>query len=109
MRRLALLLLLFTGVLLTTAVPGAPLPDFEASYKLEQHSLRIGTATIALRTDEQGRYLYEFRSQPTGWVSWLVNNQLQESSRGETTTGGIRPNKYHYQRSGGRQRSQPVV
>jgi len=104
MRRLTLLLLLFTGVLLTTAVPGAPLPDFEASYKLEQHSLRIGTATIALRTDEQGRYLYEFHSKPTGWVSWLVNNQLQESSRGETSASALRPDEYHYRRSGGRQR-----
>ena len=104
MRPLTLLLLLFTGAFLSTTIPAVPLPDFEASYKLEQHSLRIGTATIALHTDEQGNYLYEFRSQPTGWISWLVNNQLQESSRGETTTGGIRPNKYHYQRSGGRQR-----
>ena len=69
MRRLALSLLLSTGVFLSTAAPtavAAPLPDFEASYKLEQHSLRIGTASISLHTDEQGHYLYEFRSQPTG-------------------------------------------
>jgi len=104
MRRLILLPLLFTSVFLTTTAPGAPLPDFEASYKLEQHSLRIGTVTIALHTDEQGNYLYEFRSRPTGWISWLVNNELQESSRGETTASGIRPDEYHYRRSGGRQR-----
>jgi hypothetical protein len=104
MRRLTLSLLLFTGIVLTVAATGGPLPDFEASYKLEQHSLRIGTASIALGTDEQGHYLYEFRSQPTSWVSWLVNNQLQESSRGKTTASGIRPDEYHYRRSGSRQR-----
>ncbi|MEN8204459.1 MAG: DUF3108 domain-containing protein [Pseudomonadota bacterium] len=104
MRRLNLSLLLFTGMLLTVAAAAAPLPDFEASYKLEQHGLRIGTATLALHTDEQGQYQYEFRSRPTGWISWLINNQLHESSRGKTIAGGIRPDEYHYQLSGGKRR-----
>jgi hypothetical protein len=112
MRRLTLSLLLFTSVFLSTMAPmtvAAPLPDFEASYKLEQHNLRIGTVSIALHTDKQGHYRYEFRSQPTGWISWLLNNQLHESSRGETTDSGIRPDKYHYRRSGGRKREADLL
>ena len=97
-------LLLLTGMLLMTAASAAPLPDFEAQYRLEQHSLRIGTATIALHTDEQGGYLYEFDSTPSRWIGWLINNQLQESSRGKLTASGIRPLQYFYERSGGKQR-----
>ena len=104
MRAPTLSLLLLAGILPSGAATAAPLPDFEASYKLEQHNLRIGTATIALHTDKQGHYLYKFRSQQTGWIAWLLNNRLHESSRGETTATGIRPDEYHYQRSGGRQR-----
>ena len=104
MRAPTLSLLLLAGILPSVAATAAPLPDFEASYILEQHNLRIGTATIALHTDKQGHYLYEFRSQQTGWIAWLMNNRLHESSRGETTATGIRPDEYHYQRSGGRQR-----
>jgi hypothetical protein len=104
MRQAALSLLLLAGVLPGVTATGAPLPDFEASYKLEQHNLRIGTASIALHTDKQGHYRYEFRSQQTGWIAWLMNNRLHESSRGETIATGIRPDEYHYQRSGGRAR-----
>ena len=91
-------------MLLMTAASAAPLPDFEAQYRLEQHSLRIGTATIALHTDEQGGYLYKFYSTPSRWIGWLINNQLQESSRGQLTASGIRPLQYLYERSGGKQR-----
>jgi hypothetical protein len=91
---------------LTAAVSlAAPLPDFEATYRLEQHKLRIGTATIALHTDKQGNYQYEFRSSPTRWVSLFSNRSLYESSRGELGAGGIRPEQYDYRRSGDRQRN----
>ncbi|MGB5178776.1 MAG: DUF3108 domain-containing protein [Gammaproteobacteria bacterium] len=104
MRPRTLSLLLFTGILLTTAAAAVPLPDFKASYRLEQHDLHIGTASIAWHTDEQGRYLYEFHSRPVRWVSWFADNELRESSRGEIDAGGIRPLHYHYERSGGNQR-----
>ena len=104
MRSHTLSLLLLTGMLLTTAASTAPLPDFEARYRLEQHDLNIGTATIALHTDEQGHYLYEFHSRPVRWLSWFADNELRESSRGEINASGIRPQQYHYERSGGNQR-----
>lgn len=103
MRPLSLSLLL-AGIFVTTAALAAPLPDFKARYRLEQHDLHIGTATIALHTDEQGGYLYEFHSQPVRWVSWFADNELRESSRGEINDNSIRPLQYHYERSGGNQR-----
>jgi hypothetical protein len=104
MRLLTLSLLLLTGMVLATAAMARPLPDFKASYKLEQHSLRIGSASIALHTDEQGHYRYEFHSWPNPWIAWFTGNELHESSRGEISATGVRPQQYHYQRSGGSER-----
>jgi hypothetical protein len=104
MRPLSQSLLLFSIMLLTTAATAASLPDFEAQYRLEQHDVHIGTTTIALQTDEQGHYLYEFHSRPVRWVSWFADNELRESSGGVISDSGIRPLRYHYERSGGRQR-----
>jgi len=104
MRPSVLSLLLLAGSLLTIAAMAAPLPDFVASYTLEQHSLRIGTASIALHTDARGQYLYEFHSWPNRWIAWFADNELHESSRGKLDASGIRPHQYHYQRSGGSER-----
>jgi hypothetical protein len=94
-------LLLLTATLATTALQAAPLPDFEAGYILKRGKLRIGTTTISLQTGADGSYLYESRSWPTRWVSWLLKDRLHETSRGSITLHGLRPDKYHYLRSGG--------
>ncbi|MCG6898959.1 MAG: DUF3108 domain-containing protein [Gammaproteobacteria bacterium] len=104
MKTHTLSLLLLTGLALTGAAMARSLPDFKASYKLEQHGLRIGSASIALHMDEQGRYRYEFRSWPNPWIAWFTSNELYESSRGEITATGVRPRQYHYQRSGDSER-----
>ena len=94
-------ILLLAIALLAPAVPAATLPDFEASYILKRGSLRIGSSTIELRTGNEGSYLYESRSWPTRWVAWLLKDRLHESSRGNITATGLRPDTYHYLRSGG--------
>ena len=94
-------ILLLATALLAPAVPAATLPDFEASYILKRGSLRIGSSTIELQTGDEGSYLYESRSWPTRWVAWLLKDRLHESSRGNITATGLRPDTYHYLRSGG--------
>ena len=94
-------ILLLATALLAPAGQAATLPDFEASYILKRGSLRIGSSTIKLRTGDDGSYLYESRSWPTRWVAWLLKDRLHESSRGNITATGLRPDTYHYLRSGG--------
>lgn len=84
-----------------TVALAAPLPEFEASFKLSRGSLRIGTSTLSLSLEKNGRYLYESRSSPSRWIAWLLNDNLHELSRGYLDTSGIRPVYYRYQRSGG--------
>ena len=94
-------LALLTTVMVNTTLAAATLPDFEASYILKRGGLRIGSSNIELRMGNDGSYLYESRSWPTRWVAWLLKDRLHESSRGSITPAGIRPDKYHYLRSGG--------
>ena len=94
-------LLLLVAMLAGSAVSAAPLPDFEASYILKRGSLRIGTSNIEFRSDDDGNYVYESRSWPTRWVAWLLKDRLHESSRGRLIADGLRPDTYHYQRTGG--------
>jgi hypothetical protein len=94
-------ILLLTTALAAAALQAAALPDFEAGYVLKRGSLQIGTTTIGLQTGAAGSYLYESHSWPTRWVSWLIKDQLHESSRGRLTPAGVRPDQYHYLRSGG--------
>jgi Protein of unknown function (DUF3108) len=88
------------------AVPAAQLPDFSASYELRLGSLRIGTSSIRLENRADGSYLYESSSTPTPLVSWLLKDKLHETSIGTLTDNGVRPDEYHYSRSGGRKERQ---
>ena len=90
-------------LLLAPLLHAGPLPDFEASYELKRGKLRIGTSSIALSTTADGRYLYESHSTPSRLVSWFLKDRLHETSRGTLNAAGVRPDEYHYQRSGGRQ------
>lgn len=90
---------------LCSALHAAPLPDFSASYELRLGSLSIGTSTISLENDSKGGYRYESRSTPTQLVSWLFNDELHETSHGTLDGNNVRPDKYHYNRSGGKKRS----
>lgn len=94
-------LLLMVTLLVTTASAATPLPDFKASYELTRGSLKIGNSTIELSTGSNGSYTYKSRSKPVRWVAWFLKDKLYETSRGTITDSGIRPDHYHYQRTGG--------
>lgn len=95
-------LLLVITLLLSPVAYTAPLGDFEASYQLHRGNLRIGTSTLSLMNKENNGYLYESRSWPTAWVSWLLNDKLHETSSGQLDSSGLRPLHYHYNQSGGK-------
>jgi Protein of unknown function (DUF3108) len=84
------------------AVHAAPLPDFSASYELRIGSLRIGTSTVSLENRPDDGYRYESHSTPTPLVAWLLRDKLHETSTGTLTGDGVRPDQYHYNRSGGK-------
>lgn len=94
-------LLVLAAMLLSSVLHAAPLPDFEASYQLKRGNLRIGTMVVELKTATDGSYQYESRSWPARWASWLFKDKLLETSHGHIIDGQVRPDRYHYRRSGG--------
>jgi len=97
---------LMTWVLLlllsaTTGVAASPLPDFKATYELSRGSMKIGNSTIELSNGRNGSYTYKSRSWPVRWVAWFLKDKLYETSKGQITGTGVRPDSYHYQRTGG--------
>lgn len=99
-RRLALPLLALAA-LAGSAQARVELPAFKATYELSRGSMKIGNATIELTTGSNGSYTYKSRSWPGQWVAWFLKDKQYETSSGRFTEHGIRPDKYHYQRTGG--------
>jgi hypothetical protein len=86
--------------LLIPALQAASLPSFAATFKIMHGSLRLGTTEVLLTLQEDGSYTYESHTWASSWISWLLNEELRELSRGVMDHTGIRPHYYHYQRSG---------
>ena len=102
-------LLMMTAILLSSILHAAPLPDFEASYQLKRGNLTIGTSSISLVNKSDNEYLYESRSSPARWASWLFRDKLFESSRGHIIDNRVRPDHYHYQRTGGSREREAIL
>lgn len=92
---------LLLTALLCTALQAAQLPDFTATFELKRGSMRIGTSSMSLTTGDDGGYQFESSNSPVRWVSLFMKDKLHESSRGRMDATGVRPNHYHYQRTGG--------
>ena len=102
-------LLVLAAMLLSCALHAAPLPDFEASYQLKRGNLHIGTMVVELKTATDGSYQYESRSWPARWASWLFKDKLFETSHGHIIDGQVRPDRYHYRRSGGSREREAIL
>jgi Protein of unknown function (DUF3108) len=95
--------LLFAAALFAAGARAAvEVPNFKATYELSRGSMKIGNSSIELSNGANGSYTYKSRSWPVRWVSWFLKDKLYETSRGRITADGIRPDNYHYQRTGGR-------
>lgn len=95
-------LLLLASLIANTTLLAGDLADFEASYILKRGSLHIGSSNIAFRSGNDGSYVYESHSRPSRWVAWLLKGRLHESSRGSIIADSLRPDSYHYLRTGSR-------
>ncbi len=104
--RLTSLTLLSALVMITvTTTPHAdpsPVPTFEARYELKRNGIKLGVSKRALKTGQDGQYIYESITYPTGFLSWFVKDRVEERSRWLYTQQLLRPIEYSYERLGGR-------
>jgi hypothetical protein len=89
-------------VLAAPALRAAPLPSFDASFRIMSGGLRLGTNEVSLTVEGNGDYRYTSHTWPSSWISWLLNEDLRELSRGVLDRAGIRPLFYEYRRTGRR-------
>ncbi|GAP66479.1 hypothetical protein MBSD_n1787 [Mizugakiibacter sediminis] len=105
--RLALhaLLLALAGAAATAAA--APLPAFTARYQVERDGAAIGEATMSLRSDGDGRWIYRTETRGTDGLAALLGLSALEISTLQWGPDG-RPQSldYRYEQQGGfKQRS----
>ena len=94
------------GILLLYCISSAPhadtVEDFEATYRIKRAGLTLGSTRLSYRSTPDGRYTYNSTSGVGGFLSWLRKEHVRESSHGSMSAGGIRPDEYHFHRTGDR-------
>ena len=100
-RLLPVTLLLLAGLTGRQDLYAADLPDFTATYSVERGVLTIGNARIALTHETGGGYHYESHSWPVRLASLFNKVKLHETSSGRMNGDDLRPEQYHYLRTGG--------
>jgi len=99
-RLLTILCCTVTGLTGSPALHAA-LPDFTVTYEVSRGALTIGTARLALTREPGGGYHYESHSWPARWAGLFNKDKRHETSSGRIDAKGLRPDKYHYLRTGG--------
>jgi hypothetical protein len=79
----------------------AGLAGFTATYEVSRGALTIGSARISLTREAGGGYHYESHSWPARLAGLFNKNKLHETSSGHFNGDEIRPDTYHYLRTGG--------
>lgn len=93
-------------LLAVIAVPGVyadelPYPEFIAEYDASVNGIGIGTVTVSLKRDGEGRYVYRQESESKGLVSLFTGADSLEVSHWELRDGQVAPQEYRSQRKGG--------
>ncbi|HEX7112879.1 MAG TPA: DUF3108 domain-containing protein [Mizugakiibacter sp.] len=101
----ALLPVALAGVAATAAA--APLPAFTARYQVERDGAAIGEATVSLRTDGDGRWVYRTETKGTNGLAALLGlSALEVSTLRWSADGRPQSLDYRYDQQGGfKQRS----
>lgn len=99
--RFTLVIMLLCSMI-TTSLPAATVPDFEASYRIKRAGLTLGSTRLSFRTTPGGQYTYKSTSGVGGFLSWFRKEHVRESSRGSMQPDGIRPDEYLFRRTGDR-------
>jgi hypothetical protein len=96
--------LVFTLSLLfsTSLLAAEPLPDFEASYRVEVNGIRAGELIQSLSSEAGDMRRFHTRTQARGVFALFRSDVIEESSLWSYHDGHIRPYVYRYSRTGGR-------
>ena len=92
-------------LMIPTSQAAGALPErFNANYKLSLGPVELAQMSRKLYRNQQGHFVFESHSRPTGYARWLTSSELKESSEWILHDGEMRPLHYVYDRSGDKKR-----
>lgn len=96
---------LIAGAFLLAAGSAVALPTaFSARYEVTHSGFTLGEALIQYQQLGEERYRYSSLTRPVGITKLFYNAQIKEVSEGRITEDGYQPDRYHYDRSGRKDR-----
>jgi hypothetical protein len=100
LRRITAALLIVLTIAVAEAGRAPLLRPFTASYSLSRGYLEFARVEVQLTLFPDGRYEYHAHTQPVGLTAVLRNDEITETSHGQITEQGVRPDNYGYQHNG---------
>lgn len=101
---------LIGAVLLCCAGAAAALPPkFSARYEVRMAGLTLGEALVKYQQLGSDGYRYSSVTRPLGIAALFYNTEIKESSEGQITGQGFRPDRYDYTRVGNKARDASLV
>jgi hypothetical protein len=92
----AILLLAGGCALIAQGEPTAPLAPVSAEYQVTRHGVPLARVEVQLELHPDGTYGYDSRTEPTGLVAWLREDDIRERSDGRWHAEGFTPERYSY-------------
>jgi hypothetical protein len=78
------------------------IPSFEASYTIERSIFDIGRIQLRFQISPAGVYRYDSITEVAGFIAWFRDDRVEESSRGRMDASGVYPDRYRFERVGGK-------
>ncbi len=72
------------------------LKPFSATFSVKRNLIPLGELALEFTLDEQGGYTYHAHTQPGMLAGWFSGAEIDEESRGQLSSDGIRPLHYTF-------------
>ena len=86
----------------TQAKPSNTISPFEASYTLKKGGVPVAEVKRQLRKTDDNLYIFESHSKPIGIATFFVKDIIVERSEWQYIHNHFQPQRYSYQRTGGK-------
>lgn len=84
------------------AEPDAALYPYTATYSVSRGRMRVGQMQVSLTRTEHGSWLYQSHSRTTGFIGFLRDYRIHETTRFRVFQDGIVPYQHVYTLTGDR-------
>ena len=103
------IIILSSTLLFNTLALGGMPPDFVAEYSLQKFGLDSAKASISLKKNQDGSWLYHSQTETQGLVSIFRKDKISEHTLLKEINGQIVPVSYEYRHTGGKKNRDQTI